>query len=215
MTNTDEKKQNDDKGLLDSLKLIVSKEGRLTDQLKNGKGLQRYAKDLLLLFSLAKDYYQGNYRDIPYKTISAAVVGLLYVINPIDIIPDFIPFIGQVDDALVLGFCLKLIQKDLLQYKAWKNDQSENKPSEKIANSETSTEQDDSATSNETDNVNDKDNDDEADNESDGQAENEMSNKASNEKDDKIESENENQAVEMENSDKEEDVDTGSKGSKS
>ena len=185
MTNTDEKKQNDDKGLLDSLKLIVSKEGRLTDQLKNGKGLQRYAKDLLLLFSLAKDYYQGNYRDIPYKTISAAVVGLLYVINPIDIIPDFIPFIGQVDDALVLGFCLKLIQKDLLQYKAWKDDQSENKPSEKIASSETSTEQDNSATGNETDSDNGNDKDNEADNKN----------------------ENEDQAVEMENSDKEEDSD--------
>ena len=193
MTNTDEKKQNDDKGLLDSLKLIVSKEGRLTDQLKNGKGLQRYAKDLLLLFSLAKDYYQGNYRDIPYKTISAAVVGLLYVINPIDIIPDFIPFIGQVDDALVLGFCLKLIQKDLLQYKAWKDDQSENKPSESTANSETSAEQDN------------------------GAADNEVDNETGNEIDCKAEDENQNQAVEMEDSEKEEeeDIDTDNKDSKS
>ncbi|MDN5566348.1 MAG: DUF1232 domain-containing protein [Psychrobacter sp.] len=107
------------------MKLIVSKESKINNQLNNGKGLQRYAKDLLLLFSLAKDYYQGNYRDVPYKTISAAVVGLLYVINPIDIIPDFIPFIGQVDDALVLGFCLKLIEKDLLKYKNWKEGQTE------------------------------------------------------------------------------------------
>ena len=125
MTDTDENKEKDEKGLLDSLKLIVSKESKINDQLNNGKGLQRYAKDLLLLFSLAKDYYQGNYRDVPYKTISAAVVGLLYVINPIDIIPDFIPFIGQVDDALVLGFCLKLIEKDLLKYKNWKDGQTE------------------------------------------------------------------------------------------
>ncbi len=118
-------KEKDEKSLLDSIKLIVGKEDKINAQLKNGKGLQRYAKDLLLLVSLVKDYYQGNYRDVPYKTISAAVVGLLYVINPIDIIPDFIPFIGQVDDALVLGFCLKLIEKDLLKYKTWKDDQSE------------------------------------------------------------------------------------------
>lgn len=124
MTDTEQKMEKEDKSLLDSLKLIVSKESRINDQLKNGKGLQRYAKDLLLLVSLVKDYYQGNYRDVPYKTISAAVVGLLYVVNPIDIIPDVIPFIGQVDDALVLGFCLKLIEKDLLKYKTWKDDQS-------------------------------------------------------------------------------------------
>lgn len=182
-------KVTEDKGLLDSLKLIVSKEGRLNDQLKNGKGLQRYAKDLLLLFSLVKDYYQGNYRDIPYKTISAAVVGLLYVINPIDIIPDFIPFIGQVDDALVLGFCLKLIQKDLLQYKAWKDGQSESeseseeKVSQNKENSKDSDEQDNSEI------------DSKADNEIDGEAEDETNNT------------NESEAVEIENSDKEEDTD--------
>ena len=170
-------KVTEDKGLLDSLKLIVSKEGRLNDQLKNGKGLQRYAKDLLLLFSLVKDYYQGNYRDIPYKTISAAVVGLLYVINPIDIIPDFIPFIGQVDDALVLGFCLKLIQNDLLKYKTWKDGQtgSTTNVSENEENSKDSDEQDNS----------------------------EVDSKADNE----IDGETENQSVEMENSDKEEDTD--------
>lgn len=122
---SDKDKPQDEKGLIDSIKLIVSKEDKINDQLENGRGLERYAKDLLLLVSLVKDYYQGHYRDIPYKTISAAVVGLLYVINPIDIIPDFIPFIGQVDDALVLGFCLKLIEKDLLKYKKWKNKQSE------------------------------------------------------------------------------------------
>ncbi len=121
---SDKNKEKDDKGLLDSIKLIVSKEDKINDQLENGRGLERYTKDLLLLVSLVKDYYQGTYRDIPYKTISAAVVGLLYVINPIDIIPDFIPFIGQVDDALVLGFCLKLIEKDLLKYKTWKNKHS-------------------------------------------------------------------------------------------
>ena len=144
---SDKNKTEDEKGLIDSIKLIVSKEDRISDQLENGRGLERYAKDLLLLVSLVKDYYQGNYRDIPYKTISAAVVGLLYVINPIDIIPDFIPFIGQLDDALVLGFCLKLIEKDLLKYKKWKDKQSETtedktKTAEKIAESETDEEED-------------------------------------------------------------------------
>lgn len=118
-------KEKDDKSLIDSIKLIINKEDKINDQLKNGKGLERYAKDLLLLVSLVKDYYKGNYRDVPYKTISAAVVGLLYLINPIDIIPDFIPFIGYIDDALVLGFCLKLIEKDLRKYESWKDEQSE------------------------------------------------------------------------------------------
>lgn len=120
-------KEKDNKSLIDSIKLILGKEDKLNDQLENGRGLERYTKDLLLLMSLVKDYYKGNYRDIPYKTISAAVVGLLYVLNPIDIIPHFIPFIGQVDDALVLKFCLKLMEKDLRKYKTWKDKQTASK----------------------------------------------------------------------------------------
>ena len=123
----DKEKEKDNKSLMDSIRLILGKEDKINDQLENGRGLERYAKDLLLLMSLVKDYYQGNYRNIPYKTISAAVVGLLYVINPIDLIPDFIPFIGQIDDALVLKFCLKLMEKDLLKYKTWKDEQSASK----------------------------------------------------------------------------------------
>lgn len=122
-------KEKDHKSLLDNIKLILSKEDRIKDQVDKDRGLEHYAKDLMLLMSLVKDYYQGNYRDIPYKTVSAAVVGLLYVLNPIDIIPDFIPFIGQVDDALVLGFCLRLMEKDLNKYKTWKNEQSMSKDS--------------------------------------------------------------------------------------
>lgn len=121
---SDKNKEKDEKSLLESIKLIVSKEDKLKDRVESDRGLERYAKDLLLLMSLVKDYYQGNYRNIPYKTISAAVVGLLYVLNPIDIIPDFIPFIGHIDDALVLKFCLKLMEKDLSKYKKWKNDQT-------------------------------------------------------------------------------------------
>lgn len=117
-------KEKDEKSLIDSIKLILGKEDKIKDQLENGRGLERYTSDLLLLMSLVKDYYQGNYRNIPYKTISAGVVGLLYVINPIDIVPDFIPFIGQVDDALVLKFCLKLMEKDLAKYKTWKDEQT-------------------------------------------------------------------------------------------
>lgn len=110
--------------LLDAdLEYIIDEEEKLKEKLKDSSHLERFTTDILLFISLVKDYSQGNYRDIPYKTISAGIVGLLYVLNPIDIIPDFIPVIGYIDDALVLAFCLKLVEKDLHKYQAWKKAQ--------------------------------------------------------------------------------------------
>ncbi|KAA0915526.1 YkvA family protein [Psychrobacter sp. ANT_WB68] len=117
-------KQKKDEILDADLEYLINEEEKLQEKLKDSSHLERFTKDLMLFMSLLKDYYKGNYRDIPYKTISAGVVGLLYTLNPIDIIPDFIPFIGHIDDALVLTFCLKLIEKDLQKYQTWKTSQS-------------------------------------------------------------------------------------------
>lgn len=105
------------------LEYVIHEEEKIKRKLKDSSYLERFSKDLMLFMSLVKDYYQGTYHDIPYKTISAVVIGILYVLNPIDIIPDFIPLIGYIDDALVLGFCLKLVEKDLQKYQTWKNRQ--------------------------------------------------------------------------------------------
>ncbi len=129
MSNKTTDKQGKDEILNADLEYIINEEEKLKEKLKDSSHLERFTKDLMLFMSLIEDYYKGNYRDIPYKTISAGIVGLLYTLNPIDIIPDFIPFIGHIDDALVLTFCLKLIEKDLQKYQTWKKSQSTAKPS--------------------------------------------------------------------------------------
>ena len=55
------------------------------------------------MISLVKSYLKKEYKDVPIKSILAVLSALLYLIAPIDVIPDALPGIGLVDDTLVIG----------------------------------------------------------------------------------------------------------------
>ncbi len=72
------------------------------------------------MLSLVRDYWSGSYRHIPYWALGAIVVALLYILNPTDLVPDLMPAASLVDDAAVLGLCLKMVEQELKLYGQWK-----------------------------------------------------------------------------------------------
>ena len=89
--------------------------------------LKRFIEDGRMLTGLVKDWRSGRYRGALRWTIAAAAFALIYVINPFDIVPDVIPFLGAVDDASVIAACLFLIERDLHTYRDWKIGQAGSK----------------------------------------------------------------------------------------
>jgi len=83
--------------------------------------LARLFQDLKLLIPLIKHYWKGTYRDVSVKSIIIFVVALAYIISPIDLIPDYIIGLGQIDDAVILGLSLYFLEKDLRKYQEWKD----------------------------------------------------------------------------------------------
>ncbi|PEN14036.1 hypothetical protein CRI94_08295 [Longibacter salinarum] len=82
--------------------------------------LGRLLDDGRLLLNLVRDARTGRYRKLPRWSLSAAVFTLLYVLNPMDLIPDVIPGIGALDDAAVVSLCLIMMEQDLLAYRSWR-----------------------------------------------------------------------------------------------
>ncbi|HCN77560.1 MAG TPA: hypothetical protein DIT13_10260 [Verrucomicrobiales bacterium] len=82
--------------------------------------LRQWMAQAKLMLALVRDYWSGRYRQVPYWVISACALALLYVLNPLDVIPDVIPGLGYLDDATVVAFCLKLIERELERYRLWK-----------------------------------------------------------------------------------------------
>ena len=78
---------------------------------------------MVLLFGVARDYVNGDYTEIPKRSIVAILGGLIYFLSPIDVIPDFVPFLGFIDDIFILNLVYKQVIKDLDKYKEWKDSQ--------------------------------------------------------------------------------------------
>ncbi|RKQ60434.1 uncharacterized membrane protein YkvA (DUF1232 family) [Thermovibrio guaymasensis] len=106
---------------------VLKKREEIEEKLKGQ--LRKFIYEIKLLFELLSDFKGGKYREVPWHTIAATIAALLYVLNPLDVIPDFISVVGQIDDAFVLGLCLTLIEKDLNKYKVWREERKEEKTS--------------------------------------------------------------------------------------
>ena len=52
-----------------------------------------------------------NHRKTPYIAKVLAVITIVYALSPIDLIPDFIPVIGLLDDLIILPMLIALVIK--------------------------------------------------------------------------------------------------------
>jgi len=102
---------------------MVDKEEKMKGYFRKVEPLKKYWDDVCDVFSLLKDRVTGVYTETPWSTIAALTGALLYVLSPLDLIPDFIPLAGFVDDAAVFAFVLTFAQGDLVRYREWKKTQ--------------------------------------------------------------------------------------------
>ena len=100
---------------------LVKRQRELEDKLKGlPEKLRKLVLQVKLLYELIRAYVDGSYREVPWASIAMAVAATVYFLSPIDLIPDAIPVIGLLDDALVVRFTLGAIQSDLRAFCEWK-----------------------------------------------------------------------------------------------
>ena len=75
--------------------------------------------DFRTLIRLVVAYARGHYREIPADALVVVVAGfLVYVVSPLDLIPDFLPG-GFADDAAVVVWVVKSVRSELDNFRAW------------------------------------------------------------------------------------------------
>lgn len=88
---------------------------------KNKAQMEELWADFKTLTRMIRSWVNGGYTDVPWKSIVLAIAAIIYVVNPLDLVPDFLGALGFLDDITVIGFVLKSLREDVKNYLKWEN----------------------------------------------------------------------------------------------
>jgi uncharacterized membrane protein YkvA (DUF1232 family) len=74
---------------------------------------------LQTMFRLIKASMSGEYTGVPGTTVAAAVAVLIYFLSPIDLIPDFIPVLGLLDDVALVAWFSTTLKGEMDKFHEW------------------------------------------------------------------------------------------------
>jgi uncharacterized membrane protein YkvA (DUF1232 family) len=89
---------------------------------RNRAQLQGIWNDLMSVCRMLKAWSRGDYKRVPWRTLVLSLATVIYFLNPFDLSPDFVPGIGYLDDAVVLGFVFGSIKKEVDKFLRWENE---------------------------------------------------------------------------------------------
>ncbi|MEQ8244148.1 YkvA family protein [Fulvivirga sp.] len=88
--------------------------------LENFKG-SKFVDRIRVLIRMVKAYKRGEYRNIKLQNILLIVAALVYFVTPLDLIPDFIPITGLVDDFTVIVWVYNKVQQEIDKFMEWES----------------------------------------------------------------------------------------------
>jgi uncharacterized membrane protein YkvA (DUF1232 family) len=74
---------------------------------------------LMAMIRVVRDYQRGEYRDMAAPKLLIIIAAIIYFVSPFDVIPDWIPVLGHIDDAFVISLALKSVRTELDTFMAW------------------------------------------------------------------------------------------------
>src|SRR5438445_2267082 len=74
---------------------------------------------LQAMLRLIRAYFRGEYRNVSQDALVFIVAAVSYLVDPFDLIPDEVPFLGFLDDATVVAFAVARTRESLDDFMTW------------------------------------------------------------------------------------------------
>ena len=115
MKNTNKKSKNNYSD--DDIQDVLNNKEKIYNALHKNAKLVKFLKDVRVYIKLLYDIITAKVLNVPGGVIAAIIGALLFLISPLDIIPDWSPALGYMDDVFVLSLCHKLTKSFIDRYK--------------------------------------------------------------------------------------------------
>lgn len=93
---------------------------RLSRLRQRGGALARIGRAFRTFAPMCADVVRGRYRPVPWAAFGWMTLALVYLLSPLDLIPDFVMVFGLIDDVFIVGWLLTRVDRALDDYRRWK-----------------------------------------------------------------------------------------------
>ena len=91
----------------------------MKNKIQSDDGWKNLLADAVMLLPMLKDACRGRYKYLPWWCIALPVLAALYVVSSLDIVPDVLPVLGQLDDAGIVFLCFRMLEPEIARYRRW------------------------------------------------------------------------------------------------
>lgn len=100
-------------------KQVLDLLSQIPDKLRKHPSVTYLGARISLSIRLLRAWMKGEYTAVPHATLVALLAALAYFVFILDFIPDFLFWVGILDDSAVLTYVLTRFNKDLQEFESW------------------------------------------------------------------------------------------------
>lgn len=86
---------------------------------RNGSRLGAVKKDFNTMIRMMRAWALGQYKGLSLSSLVIIVGAVIYFLNPIDAVADFLPFIGFSDDVAVIALAIARLKNEFERFEEW------------------------------------------------------------------------------------------------
>ncbi len=118
--------------LITEPKQVLKLLSQVPDKLRKNPSITHLGERISVAIRLLRAWVKGEYTEVPHATLVSLVAALIYFVFILDLVPDFLFWVGLLDDGAVLTYVLTRFNEHLQDFEEWERQQQQSEEKAQI-----------------------------------------------------------------------------------